>query len=122
MLQIVPQMRIFAACNPVDFRCGIDRLAAQCRTIHNEDPFSGALFLFRNKSRTAIKILTYDGGGFWLCHRRLSTGRLKWWPGEGNEFLAARELQVLLWNGDPKKVSFGKDWRRIPQSPGNCSW
>jgi len=65
MLQVVPQMRIFVACEPVDFRRGIDGLAAACRLCLDEDPFSGAVFLFRNRNRTAIKILTYDGSGFW---------------------------------------------------------
>jgi hypothetical protein len=115
MLQVVPQMRIFVACEPVDFRRGIDGLAAECRRGLGEDPFSGAVFLFRNKSRTAIKILTYDGGGFWLCHRRLSRGRLKWWPEGGKIALAACELQVLLWNGDPRSVRFDEEWRRLPQ-------
>jgi len=115
MLQVVPQMRIFAACEPVDFRRGIDGLAAECRRILGEDPFSGAVFLFRNRSRTALKILTYDGTGFWLCHKRFSKGRLKWWPGEGNYSLAARELQVLLWNGDPRSARYGEDWRRVGQ-------
>ncbi len=115
MLQIVPQMRIFAASEPVDFRCGIDGLAAVCRHRLEQEPFSGTLFVFRNRSRTAIKILVYDGSGFWLCHRRLSKGRLKWWPGEGNVILTARELQILLWNGNPKSARFGSDWRRVDQ-------
>jgi transposase len=116
MLQIVPQMRIYAACDPVDFRRGIDGLAAECRRRLGEDPFSGAVFLFRNRNCTAIKILVYDGIGFWLCHRRLSKGRLKWWPQGGKVALAARELQVLLWNGDPRSARFGKDWRGVLQS------
>ena len=117
MLQIVPQMRIFAAREPVDFRCGIDGLAAVCRRVFDEEPFNGAVFLFRNRNRNAIKILTYDGSAFWLCHRRLSKGRLKWWPSDENHTLAARELQVLLWNGDPRLARYDEDWRRIDQSP-----
>ncbi len=109
-------MRIFAASEPVDFRRGIDGLAAECRRRLEQDPFSGAVFLFRNRKGTAIKILTYDGFAFWLCHRRLSKGRLKWWPQGGSCILAARELQVMLWNGDPRSVRYDHEWRRIQES------
>jgi hypothetical protein len=116
MLQLVPQMKIFVACETVDFRKGIDGLAGVCRSKLGKDPFSGALFLFRNRSRTSLKILVYDGQGFWLCTKRLSSGRLKWWPksaGAPLTSLAARELQVLLWNGNPNKVDCQEDWRKI---------
>ena len=72
--------------------------------------------LFRNRSRTSLKILVYDGQGFWLCTKRLSSGRLKWWPksaGSPLTSLAARELQILLWNGNPSKADCGEDWRHI---------
>jgi len=39
---------------------------------------SGTVFVFRNRRRTAIKALVYDGQGFWLCHKRLSSGRFRW--------------------------------------------
>jgi transposase len=117
MLQIVPQMRIFAACQPVDFRKGIDGLAAECRGLLDADPFSGALFLFRNRARTALKILVYDGTGFWLCHKRLSQGKLKWWPSDGPDRISARELQVLLWHGDPRAAKYDPEWRRIQSYP-----
>ncbi len=83
MIQITPQMRILLAVEPVDFRKGIDGLAGICRRVLKPDPFSGYAFVFRNKRGTAIKILVYDGQGFWLCHKRLSTGRFRWWSGRG---------------------------------------
>ena len=116
MLQIVPQMKIFVACAPVDFRKGMDALAGVCRQQLGQDPFSGALFLFRNRRRTALRVLIYDGQGFWLCSKRLSQGRLKWWPASANApltRLAARELQILLWNGDPVGARYEEDWRRL---------
>jgi transposase len=60
MIQISPQMRILVAVNPADFRCGIDGLARICREHLQENPFSGALYVFRNRRGTAIKVLTYD--------------------------------------------------------------
>jgi transposase len=61
-------------------------------------PFSGALFVFRNRSHTAIKILAYDGNGFWLRLRRLSQGKLPWWPTEPTRCtLTHKQLQWLPW-------------------------
>ena len=116
MIQTAPQMRILVAVMPVDFRKGIDGLAAICRSRLKTDPFLGHVFVFRNKSGTAIKILMYDGQGFWLCQKRLSSGRLRWWPDKGEapvSCLAAHELQVLMWNGDPKRVQMGPEWKKI---------
>jgi transposase len=59
---------------------GIDGFAAICRRHLNLDPFSGHCFIFRNKRKTAIKVLLYDQTGFWLCHKRLSKGQFKQWP------------------------------------------
>lgn len=118
MLQVVPHLVIYLMCSPIDFRKGIDALAALCRTRLEQDPQSGALFLFRNRRRTALKILIYDGQGYWLCMKRLSSGKLVWWPDNGNPLtrLGAHELQTLLWNGNPTKAGFGEAWRRI-ESP-----
>src|SRR2546426_11534497 len=80
MLQITPQMRILVAVEAVDFRKGIDSLAELCRAKLNADPFSGCLFVFRSRRATSIKILVYDGQGFWLATKRLSQGRFRWWP------------------------------------------
>ena len=71
MIQITPHMRNLAAVEPIDFRAGIDGLAGACRRRLEADPFSGGLFVFSNRARTAIKILVYDGQGFWLCQNQL---------------------------------------------------
>jgi len=70
MIQITPQMRILLAVKPADFRKGIDGLAGLCRNVLKQDPFSGYVFVFRNKPGTSLKILVYDGQGFWLCQKR----------------------------------------------------
>lgn len=80
MITITPHMRILLATEPVDFRKGIDGLAGVCRNILDTDPFAGYLFVFVNKKRTSLKILVYDGQGFWLCQKRLSKDRFEWWP------------------------------------------
>ncbi len=116
MIQITPHMRIWVAVEPVDFRAGIDGLAAACRQRLQADPLSGALFVFRNRARTAIRILVYDGQGFWLCSKRLSTGRFAFWPDAQTpgRTLAACELQVLIMGGDPARANAAPAWRRLP--------
>ena len=65
MIQITPQMKIYLAVQPINFKNGIDGLAAVCRRKLEQDPFSGALFLFRNRRGISVKILVFDGQGFW---------------------------------------------------------
>ncbi len=114
MIQITPQMRILVAVEPCDFRKGIDGLGGICRNFLEQDPLSGCVFVFRNKRATAIKILVYDGQGFWLCQKRLSKGRFRWWPGgNGTRELRARDLQVVLWNGDPSRAKMGPLWKAV---------
>jgi transposase len=115
MLQLTPQSRIFLALAPVDFRKGIDGLAAVCRQSFAQNPLEGALYVFRNRAGTALKLLYFDGQGYWLCLKRFSAGRLRWWPRAGGTTvrLAARELQVLLGNGCPDQAAMAEDWRRV---------
>ena len=80
LIQIAPQIRILVAVEAIDGRKGIDAIAQLCREKLNADPFSGYLFIFRSRSGTAIRILQYDGQGFWLATKRLSKGRFQWWP------------------------------------------
>ena len=116
MLALSPQMRILIAVAPVDFRNGIDGLGGICRRELQEDPLSGCVFVFRNRRGTALKILVYDGQGFWLCQKRLSKGHFSWWPKaakEARQELEARELQLVLWNGDPGQGGLGPLWRGL---------
>jgi transposase len=115
MLQVTPQSRILAAVNPIDFRKGIDGLAGICLNQLLHDPLSGTIFLFRNRENTAIKILCYDGQGFWLCTKRLSKGKFMWWPtgAEATTKVDCRELLTLIWNGNPTKAKFSDDWRKV---------
>jgi transposase len=73
MIQLTPQLRILVAVEAVDFRRGIDGLARTCREVLAADPFSGWLFVFRNRRQTALRILVYDGQGFWLAHNQPSS-------------------------------------------------
>ena len=103
MIQITPQMRILVCIEPIDFRKGIDGLCRVCLKELNADPFCGALFVFRNKTKTALRILAYDGQGFWMCPKRLSRGRIGQWPNSTR--IDAFELQSLVWNFRPPEGS-----------------
>lgn len=116
MIQLTPQMRLLVAVAPEDFRRGIDGLARVCREKLMSDPFSGTVFVFRNRRGTSIRLLTYDGQGFWLCTKRLSSGRFRYWPqsvGAAERELLAHELGVLLAGGDPERTHAAPPWRRV---------
>jgi transposase len=124
MIQITPQMRLLVAVEPQDFRKGIDGLSRVCREVLREDPFSGCVFVFRNKAATSLKALIYDGQGFWLCQKRLSEGRFRWWPKAEEGAGAARsllshELQVLFWNGDASAQKMAPGWRKLKHFTGH---
>lgn len=118
MIQIVPQMRILVAVEPVDFRNGIDGLARICKQKLGSDPFCGWLFVFCNRRRTAVKILAYDQQGFWVCQKRLSRSRFPYWPTgtEAAKVLEAHELQLLLVGGNPARAQAAPVWRRLSMS------
>lgn len=115
MITITPQMKVRLFSEAIDFRNGIDGLAGLCRQHFTEDPFSGTVFLFRNRRSTALKILVYDGQGFWLCQKRLSEGRFRHWPKnqENAGKLTAQEIAVLLFNGDPFNSRMAVAWKKV---------
>src|SRR5882724_7588137 len=107
-------MRILVAIESVDGRKGIDGLVQLCREKLSADPFSGCVFVFRSRSATSIRVLAYDGQGFWLAQKRLSKGRFLWWP-TGSELtrtIEAYQAQLLLAAGNPDTQA-APLWRRI---------
>ena len=114
MIQIAPQFRILVAIEAVDGRKGIDALAQLCREKLEADPFSGCVFIFRTRRQTAIKLLAYDGQGFWLATKRLSKGRFRWWPtgAEAARRLEAHQAQLLLAAGNPDTQA-APMWRKV---------
>jgi transposase len=115
MLQITAQMRVLVAIEPVDGRKGIDSLARLCQEKLAEDSFSGCVFVFRSRSGTAIRLLSYDGQGYWLAQKRLSKGRFVWWPEATGTTkpLEAYEAQLLMAAGDLWRVRAAPMWRRV---------
>ncbi|AQS36623.1 IS66 Orf2 like protein [Shewanella psychrophila] len=104
MIHLTANTKIFIATEPADFRKGIDGLSAVCRLQLAKDPRSGTVFVFINRSKTMIRALTYDGTGFWLMTKRLSTGKFKRWPRSTIPVTAmvATQLRQLLSGGVPQ--------------------
>lgn len=116
MLQITPQHRLMIAVDAVDFRKGLDSLIALSRLVFNQEPFDGYLFAFRNRRGTSIKLLIYDGNGFWLCQKRFSSGKLAWWPQNDTQAQTLRsvELLIILQQGRPEQAHMPLHWRPLP--------
>jgi transposase len=117
MIQVPAGATVVLMHEPISFRNGIEGTAAVARVVLQREPMDGALFVFRNKQGQMLRILYYDGSGFWLCTKRLSKGRFSAWPaGDGSKpssELLARELQVLVWGGDPARCDFPALWRKV---------
>jgi transposase len=113
MIQITTQHHLHIKVEPIDFRKGIDALVGVCRQ-HIGSPYSGTVFAFRNKSARAVKLLVYDGTGFWLCTKRFSQGKLRYWPASRNEHVCATTMAIILNQGTP--VAMSPAWRQLPSS------
>lgn len=115
VIQFSPHTRILVAIEPVDGRKGIDGLIAICKQQLNEDPFSGCIFVFRNRSWSSIRLLAYDGQGFLSAQKRLSQGRFKIWPKAPSNSceLESCQAHVLLAAGDPGRVCSAPAWKPI---------
>ncbi len=105
MIKLTAQTLILLAVAPVDFRCGIDGLAAVCRQKLKQNPSNGTLFVFINRNKTMIRTLAYDGSGFWLMTKRLSKGKFTFWPKSTSTVsrLNAIKLQHILVGNDPSQ-------------------
>lgn len=107
MIQLTAHTRILLATQAADFRKGIDGLVALCRQTLLQDPRDGAYFVFINRSQTMIRVLVYDGNGFWLMTKRLSQGRFQGWPHSGTSPVSpldAKRLSRLVLGQDPSCV------------------
>ena len=98
-------VRVLVATKPVDFRKGMEGLAALVREAMAADPFCGAVYVFRAKRADRVKLIFWDGTGMVLLSKRLEDGGFRW-PGVQDAILqlSVVELQALL---------EGLDWRRV---------
>ena len=78
MKMFVDPPTVYLHREPIDFRAGINGLAARVEAAMALSPLSGALFVFGNKSRDKVKILYWDATGFALWQKRLEEARFRW--------------------------------------------
>ena len=89
---------VYLCCGCTDMRKSINGLMTIVQESFSLDPFADALFVFCNRNRDRLKILEWDGDGFWLYFKRLERGRFRW-PTEGDAstmVLNASELTCLI--------------------------
>jgi transposase len=119
-LDRLAEARIWLAIAPTDMRRGFDRLAEMARTVTEQDPFGGHLFVFRSKRGDRLKILLWDTDGFILWYKRLEEGVFKL-PAVGNEAqsveLRPSELAMMLDGIDLKSVRRVKRYKRKKSFP-----
>jgi len=83
MFSLSAATRVFVALAPVDLRRSFNGLYGCVKEQLQQDPLSGHLFVFTNRSRNRLKVLFWDGSGLWVCAKRLERGRFSWPGGEG---------------------------------------
>ncbi|WP_255614771.1 IS66 family insertion sequence element accessory protein TnpB [Polymorphobacter sp. PAMC 29334] len=100
--------RVLVATRPVDFRKGMDGLAALVTAQLGGDPFSGVVYVFRAKKADRVKLVWWDGTGLCLMAKKLEAGAFSW-PSvhDGVMRLSAAQLAALV---------EGLDWRRVHQA------
>ncbi len=103
--------KVFIACGATDMRKGFGGLQALVEGVLRQDSISGHWFIFCNERKTTLKILYWDGSGFWVCAKRLERGRFSF-PQGGKESMTHGELGCLLSGIEINEKNF-KKWRRI---------
>jgi transposase len=113
MLTLPPTVRLFLCTQPTDMRRGFDGLAQAVQTLLKQDPFSGHLFVFRNRRGDRVKVLYWDRDGYALWYKRLEKGvfHLPARIPDGAELRAA-DLAMLLDGIDPTQVQRRVRYRR----------
>jgi len=96
MIHMTNETQILLASEPADFRKGLDGFIALCQLSLAQNPRSEARFVFINKNKTMIRVLSFDGTGFWLMTKRLSKGKFQGWPSRGNVVSAFSALQLSI--------------------------
>lgn len=105
MLTLPPSVRLFLCAQPTDMRRGFDSLAQMVQTLLRQDPYSGHIFIFKNRRADRIKLLYWDRDGYALWYKRLEKGVFRFPERltDGAE-LRVSDLAMLLDGIDPTQV------------------
>ena len=116
MLSFAPGLKVFVAPGVTDLRKGFSGLTALAANQLRQDPRSGHVFAFCNRRRSLIKLLLWDGSGFWVMAKRLESGTFAWPSGAATDTvtMSIDELGWLLGGLDPREVTRRDWWRREP--------
>lgn len=111
MLSLSPATRIFVALEPIDMRRGFNGLYGWVQNRLLQEPTSGHWFVFLNKRRNRLKILTHDGSGLWILCKRLERGTYAPLTGEGqSQSLRPEELTLLIHGIE---CTSRREWHRL---------
>ena len=119
MLTLGPRIKVYLARGTTDMRKGIDGLSGLVRAVLDQDPLSGHLFVFCGRRRHMIRILYFDGTGFWSLTKRLARGTFAWpEPEDDRQAIELRpdELGALLGGIDLRQTTW-RPWWRQPAGP-----
>jgi transposase len=115
VLTLPPSVEVFLAAGVTDLRRSVDGLRAIVEREFGKDPYSGHLFVFRNRRGDRLKILVWDRSGFWVLYKRLEKGTFAWPLSGQSEAIAVRssELMLMLSGVDPSRVVRRKWYERV---------
>ena len=105
MLSFNRRTKVFVSREPTDMRSSYDTLFSKAKSVLNQDPWSGHLFVFMNSRRTSIKCLYYDGTGLVLICKRMEKGlfsRINPYR-QGEVVLTAAEFALFFEGADLEK-------------------
>jgi transposase len=80
MLSLALPVEIYFCTETTDMRRGFDGLMRMAEEHLSRDVLSGGLYVFVNRRRDRLKLLYWDNDGLAIWHKRLSSGRFRWWP------------------------------------------
>lgn len=117
MLSLPAQVRVFLCCAVTDMRKQFDGLCALVEHSLSCDPYAGDVFVFFNRRRDRVKLLLWDGNGFWMLAKRLESGRFDAWRYSSSEDdthveIDRARLMMLLEGIDAKKAKFRRHFSR----------
>lgn len=92
MFNFASSLRIYLCVEPTDMRKAFNGLHAIAKHELLKNPMDGSLFLFANRRRDRVKLLYWDGTGFWVLAKRLEKGTF-WWPGKTGAAAGAIEMK-----------------------------